>query len=136
MSTFCFQPSFAKESGVPQDKVPYLLIAWSVSSCIFSFSTGKLADIFRTHRVQIFQIAMVGVACSTALISAARGFEAFVGLMVLYGAFDSGFVLLRAVVAEGLVGSDMASRGVGLMFGALAFAYLSGIPLAGKYTWD
>ena len=116
--------------------MPYLLIAWSVSSCIFSFSTGKLADIFRTHRVGIFQIAMVGVACSTALISAARGFEAFVGLMILYGAFDSGFVLLRAVVAEDLVGSDMASRGVGLMFGALAFAYLSGIPLAGKYTWD
>ena len=76
---------------------------------------------------------MVGVACSTSLISAAWRFEAFVAAMVLYGAFDSGFVLLRAVVAEDLVGHGKASRGVGLMFGALAFAYLSGIPLAGKY---
>ena len=52
--------------------------------------------------------------------------------MVLYGPFDSGFVLLRAVVAEDLVGSEKASRGVGLMFSALGFAYLSGIPLAGN----
>ena len=75
---------------------------------------------------------MVGVASSTALISGAWRFEIFVVLMVLYGVFDSGFVLLRAVVAEDLVGSDKASRGVGLMFGALGFAYLTGIPLAGE----
>ena len=65
---------------------------------------------------------MIGVASSTALISGAWLFEVFVALMVLYGVFDSGFVLLRAVVAEDLVGSDKASRGVGLMFGALGFA--------------
>lgn len=75
---------------------------------------------------------MVGVASSTALISGAWRFEIFIVLMVLYGVFDSGFVLLRAVVAEDLVGSDKASRGVGLMFGALGFAYLTGIPLAGE----
>ena len=109
-----------------------MLIAWSVSSFFFSLVTGKLADKFRSHRVQIFQVAMIGVASSTALISGAWLFEIFVALMVLYGAFDSGFVLLKAVVAEDLVGSDKASRGVGLMFGALGFAYLAGIPLAGE----
>ena len=115
-----------------QDKVAYLLVAWSVSSSIFSFFTGKLADKFSSHRVQIFQFTMIGVATSTSLISAASSFQSFIVLMVMYGAFDSGFVLLRPVVAEDLVGSDKASRGVGLMFGALGFAYLSGIQLAGK----
>lgn len=124
-------PAFSRETGVSKDKAPFLLIAWSISSFFFSLVTGKLADKFRSHRVQIFQVAMIGVASSTALISGAWLFEIFVALMVLYGAFDSGFVLLRAVVAEDLVGSDKASRGVGLMFGALGFAYLAGIPLAG-----
>ena len=117
---------------MPENNLPYLLTAWSISSCFFSFATGRLADIFRVHRVQIIQIAMTGVACITCLISAASRFEVFVALMVLYGPFDSGFVLLRAVVAEDLVGSEKASRGVGLMFSALGFAYLSGIPLAGN----
>ena len=117
-----------------QDKVAYLLMAWSISSCIFSFFTGKLADRFSNHRVLIFQFAMIGVATSTSLISVASSFESFIALMVMYGAFDSSFVLLRPVVAEDLVGSNKASRGVGLMFAALGFAYLSGIPLAGRYT--
>lgn len=115
-----------------QDKVAYLLMAWSISSGIFSFFTGKLADRFSSHRVHIFQIAMIGVAVSTSLISAASSFESFMALMAMYGVFDCSFVLLRPVVAEDLVGSDKASRGVGLMFGALGFAFLSGIPLAGK----
>ncbi|KAJ7356026.1 hypothetical protein OS493_027423 [Desmophyllum pertusum] len=126
-----YAPSFARESGVSQDKVAYLLMAWSISSCIFSFFTGKLADRFSNHRVQIVQSAMIGVATSTSLISAASSFQSFIALMVMYGAFDSSFVLLRPVVAEDLVGSNKASRGVGLMFAALGFAYLSGIPLAG-----
>lgn len=129
---FLFQPSFAKEEGVPQNKLPYLLVAWSISSCVFSFCTGKLADTLRTHRVKIFQAIMTGVACSTSLISGAWRFEVFLLLMVLYGAFDSGFVLLRAVVTEDLVGSKKSSRGVGIMFGALSLAYLAGIPLAGQ----
>ncbi|KAJ7370558.1 hypothetical protein OS493_031564 [Desmophyllum pertusum] len=124
-------PSFARESGVSQDKVAYLLMAWSISSCIFSFFTGKLADRFSNHRVLIFQFAMIGVATSTSLISVASSFESFIALMVMYGAFDSSFVLLRPVVAEDLVGSNKASRGVGLMFAASGFAYLAGIPLAG-----
>ena len=118
------------------NKEAYLLMAWSISSSIFSFFTGKLADRFSSHRVQIFQFAMIRVAMSTSLLSAAWSFQSFIALMVTYGAFDSGFVLLRAVVAEDLVGSNQASRGVGLMFAVLGFAYLSGIPLAGKCSGD
>ena len=119
-----------------EDKVAYLLMAWSISSSVFSFFTGKLADRFSSHRVQIFQLAMIGVAASTCLLSAASSFQSFIALMAMYGAFDSGFVLLRPVVAEDLVGSSKASRGVGLMFGALGFAYLSGIQLAGKWLFS
>lgn len=126
-----YVPAFAKELGVPPKKGAFLLMAWSASSSIFSFFTGKLADKFSRYRVEIFQFAMIGVAISTSLLSSARSFHGFIGMMVIYGAFDSGFVLLRAVVAEDLVGRDQASRGVGIMFTVLGIAYCAGIPLAG-----
>lgn len=138
-----YVPSFAKELGVPPHKGALLLMAWSTSSGVFSFLTGKLADKFSRYRVEIFQCAMVGVAISTSLLSAAWSFQSFMGMMVIYGAFDSGFVSLKAVVAEDLVGSDQASRGVGIMFAVLGIAYCAGIPLAGwiydstnSYPWS
>ena len=121
---------------MPPKKGAFLLMAWSASSSIFSFFTGKLADKFSRYRVEIFQFAMIGVAISTSLLSSARSFHGFIGMMVIYGAFDSGFVLLRAVVAEDLVGRDQASRGVGIMFTVLGIAYCAGIPLAGKCLGD
>ena len=117
---------------MPPHKGALLLMAWSTSSGVFSFLTGKLADKFSRYRVEIFQCAMVGVAISTSLLSAAWSFQSFMGMMVIYGAFDSGFVSLKAVVAEDLVGSDQASKGVGIMFAVLGIAYCAGIPLAGK----
>lgn len=121
---------------MPPHKGALLLMAWSTSSGVFSFLTGKLADKFSRYRVEIFQCAMVGVAISTSLLSAAWSFQSFMGMMVIYGAFDSGFVSLKAVVAEDLVGSDQASRGVGIMFAVLGIAYCAGIPLAGKCFGD
>lgn len=54
------------------------------------------------------------------------------GMMVIYGVFDSGFVLLKVVVVEDLVGSDQVFRGVGIMFVVFGIVYCVGILLVGK----
>ena len=129
---FSFQPSFAKDVGISEQKSALLMSIREPSCLIAILLLGKIVDYFSSHRLEFYQVGFLLFAVSQTFTAAARTFASFVALMVVHGIATGVTIPLRPVLAEQILGKNRASEGVGLLFGILGFAYISGPPLAGE----
>ncbi len=129
-----FQPSFAKEMGIPEEKSALLLSIEAPSSVIAVLLLGKIVEYFSSSRLKFYQVGFLLYAVSQTFIATARSFASYAALMVAHGIATGLVMPLRPVLAEELLGKNRASEGVGLLFGILGFAYIIGPPLAGEFS--
>lgn len=128
-----FQPSFAKEVGIPEEKTALLISVEAPSTLVAVLLLVKIVDYFSSHRLQFYQMGFLLFAVSQTFTAEARTFASFVALMVAYGLASGVAVPLKSVLAEQILGKDRASEGVGFLFEILGFAYISDPPLVGEF---
>ena len=75
---------------------------------------------------------MFGVASVTAFFAVVADFVWFVSLMAVYGVFKCGFILLRPVLVQDVVGPRKTPSALGMMFGFLGISNMASYPFTGK----
>lgn len=79
----------------------------------------------------MFQVSILIIGASTALLSLAKGYKALVFYAITFGFFDGCFVGQVAVVTSHIVGMKHLAVALGYLFGSIALPMTLGPPVAG-----
>lgn len=80
----------------------------------------------------MFQVSILIISLSTALLSLAKNYTALVLYAVTFGFFDGCFVGQVAVVTSYIIGTKHLAVALGYLFGSIALPMTLGPPVAGK----
>ena len=105
----------------------------AISQTVGKIVYGRISDIPRVNRLNLFQMCLLVCSVMTTLLPTFTSFGSLMAYCVIFGLHDGCFVVHIAILTGDVAGRNNMTPAFGLMYMFAAVPLILGPPVAGKH---